>query len=426
MAVFITGKDPLQSSGGLETYVRAHALAASQAGLDVDVFCIARRSSERPTDWGRLQAVGTPVRPIASFMAPLHGVFVRRAVIRHAWRFGSRGPVIVHGFGPWSMVAVAVSRALGRAGIESVPVASAYTTLLHEQRGMLGGVRRAHGVYNLARYAVRYLWVRALVDRLERRGYRRSRLVLLNYESVRTLLLGSCGPDLAVRRIPYASELAFDDLMPAPPVPAPIARLKPEDAPLILSVSRHDPRKGVDVLLRALARLAEADIPFRACLVGPGATLGVDRELSAQLGLQDQVAIPGRVLDVGTYYRHADVFVLPSLEEGSGSLSLLEALQSGLPIVATRCDGIPEDVHLGGEGTGVDAGTSSQAAAAVLVEPANEQALTDALGRVLADSSLRSRLGSQARAIYEQRFSAEVFVDALRDTYAELGVSAAA
>jgi glycosyltransferase involved in cell wall biosynthesis len=245
--------------------------------------------------------------------------------------------------------------------------------------------------------------------------------VLVNYESVRALLRESRGPELEIRQIPYASELAFRGTTPRAPVPDEVARLEPAGAPLILSVSRHDPRKGVDVLLRALAGLADSGVPFRACLLGLGPIINANRSLLARLGLERQVLITGAVADVGPYLAHADVFVLPSLEEGSGSLSLLEALQSGLPIVASRCDGIPEDVRIpAGPGAPTPASTGEDAA--VLVEPGNEQALQDALARVLSDASLRSRLGSRARSIFEQRFSAQGFAAALRDTYADLGV----
>jgi glycosyltransferase involved in cell wall biosynthesis len=124
------------------------------------------------------------------------------------------------------------------------------------------------------------------------------------------------------------------------------------------------------------------------------------------------VAIPGRVDDVGPYLRCADVFVLPSLQEGSGSVSLVEALEAGAAVVASRCDGIPEDV--------ID-GTS-----ALLVPPGEPVPLADALARVLEDPPLRAALAAHGRRLYEERFSPGPFIAALRDTYAEAGASAGA
>jgi glycosyltransferase involved in cell wall biosynthesis len=111
---------------------------------------------------------------------------------------------------------------------------------------------------------------------------------------------------------------------------------------------------------------------------------------------------------VFAYLRQADVFVLPSLQEGSGSISLLEALQMGTAVIASDCDGIPEDVV--GERD------------ALLVPPRDAGALQAALARLLADGPLRARLGQRGRQIYEQRFSARTLVSALTATYAELGL----
>jgi glycosyltransferase involved in cell wall biosynthesis len=176
----------------------------------------------------------------------------------------------------------------------------------------------------------------------------------------------------------------------------------------VVAVSRHDPRKGLDVLLRALAEIVREGIPFRACLVGPGPLLAAHRRLARDLGLEDRVVIVGQVEDVFTYLRLADVFVLPSLEEGSGSVSLLEALQAGVAIVASDCDGIPEDIVDGEDG--------------LLVPPGDERALRDALVTLLRDPSLRSRLATRSCDVYRERFSASAFVEGLTSAYADVGV----
>ena len=109
----------------------------------------------------------------------------------------------------------------------------------------------------------------------------------------------------------------------------------------------------------------------------------------------------------GPYLRAADIFVLPSLQEGSGSVALLEALQAGTVIVASNVDGIPEDVTDG--------------ESALLVEPGGVDQLGQALARLLMDRGLRQRLSRRARKVFAERFSAEVFTAALRATYAGLG-----
>jgi glycosyltransferase involved in cell wall biosynthesis len=210
----------------------------------------------------------------------------------------------------------------------------------------------------------------------------------------------------------YCSEAAFrpEDASRATP-PDAIAALEPRDAPLIVSVSRHDPRKGLDVLLHALAQLHRSAMRFRACLVGGGPLLDIHRRLADRLGLADCTAIVGRVPDAYVYLQQADVFALPSLEEGSGSVSLLEAMQAAAAPVISRIDGLPEDV-VDGE-------------SAVLVEPGDPGALTAALTRVLADAALRRRLAQGAHARYRERFSAAAFATDLRSIYTSVGFAPA-
>ncbi len=145
---------------------------------------------------------------------------------------------------------------------------------------------------------------------------------------------------------------------------------------------------------------------FRACLIGPGRLLDAHRRLARSLGLQQQVAIPGRVDDVAPYLELADIFVLPSLAEASGSVSVLEALRAGKAIVASACDGIPEDLADGRD--------------ALLCAPGNVPDLAAALRTALDDPTLRARLGAGARAVYERRFRPESFLAALAGVYEEL------
>jgi glycosyltransferase involved in cell wall biosynthesis len=403
--VFIAGKDPFEKTGGHGTYVRAHALAATELGFAPHVFCGARRASVADTDFGVLHRVATPLR--SHNLAGLHAPFLSAAVA--AFLRDRRGPHLIHSFGVWAGSGVSASRKLTKLDVDSVAVASAYTTLEHENEAILRGLASHHGARKRLYYAAWYAWIRTAGGRLEQRGYEASSVTFVNYESVRRLLLDLCSGRVEVRLLPYASAAAFrssDDR--SGELPAAIARLSPADAPLVVCVARHDPRKALDVLLRAFQGLAWRDVPFRACLVGPGRLLESHRRLAADLGLTGRVAVTGYVDDVFAYLRRADVFVLPSLEEGSGSVALLEALQAGTAVVASACDGIPENVVDGEE--------------ALLVEPGSVASLEAALAAVLEDATLRNRLAARARAAYEERFSAPAFVAALGRAYADLGI----
>ena len=215
---------------------------------------------------------------------------------------------------------------------------------------------------------------------------------------------------MQIRRLTYASPIAFrpEEDLTISAEPAALQALAEPEAPLVLSISRHDGRKGLDVLLRALASLRDDGVRFRACLVGPGILLEQHRRLAGELSLTDRVAIPGRVPDVAPYLGRADVFALPSLEEGSGSLSVLEALHAGVPVVATDVDGMPEDLTDGED--------------SLLVPPNDSSALAAALRRLIEDPDLRRRLGAAARRTYERRFTAEAYSSDLARLYSEFGL----
>jgi glycosyltransferase involved in cell wall biosynthesis len=284
-----------------------------------------------------------------------------------------------------------------------------YTTADHETRAKMQSVARSHGWFHRIRYGGDHVWNRTAVRWYERWTYLHSRLVTVNYESVRRLLIGTYGAGPPIRKLPYTSEAAFLRSRPREPAaaePAEIARLGAREAPLIVSVSRHDPRKGVDVLLRALAILRARRVPLRACLVSGGPLLASHRQLAARLQIDDVTAITGWVADPYPFLEHAEVFVLPSLQEASGSLALLEAMHAGLAVVASSIDGIPEDVTDGDS--------------ALLATPGDAAHLADSLQRVLTDHALRRRLAGRARETFAQRFAADAFARILGETYAEL------
>ena len=141
--------------------------------------------------------------------------------------------------------------------------------------------------------------------------------------------------------------------------------------------------------------------PFRALVVGDGP----DREriAAAARPLGPAVQLLGERGDVRELLADADVFVLSSRSEGL-PISILEAMAAGLPVVASCVGGVGEIV--------VDAETG------FLVPVGNEGALAAAIERLLADSSLRRRLGAAGRARAEELFDLPQFRRAHLELYA--------
>lgn len=145
-------------------------------------------------------------------------------------------------------------------------------------------------------------------------------------------------------------------------------------------------RKGLQYLLDALASLPpELRGRWRLKLCGAGPYEAALRRRARERGLADQVEFAGLVAHAALpeLYRAADVFALPSLQEGL-PLALVEALACGLPAVATTVGGIPTVLRDGENG--------------LLVPPADAPALARALTRLLTEEPLLDRLAAAARA----------------------------
>jgi len=158
----------------------------------------------------------------------------------------------------------------------------------------------------------------------------------------------------------------------------------PEDGPVVSYVGKLVPRKGVDTLVEAMGLLARE--PGGAPLLvaaGIGEMRPALEARARELGVDGRIRFLGKVGhdEVAWVMAAGDVFVLPSLSEGLPTVAC-EALNCGVPVVATAVDGTPEIVRDGETG--------------LLVPPGEAPALAAALGRVLHDGDLRARLAARA------------------------------
>jgi glycosyltransferase involved in cell wall biosynthesis len=173
----------------------------------------------------------------------------------------------------------------------------------------------------------------------------------------------------------------------------------------LLCVATVIPRKRHDVLVRALASIA--DRAWSLTCIGsldrhPPTVDGLRVQLRAA-GLETHVSLVGEV-DAATladYYHHADLFVLASEYEGYG-MAVAEALAHGLPVVATQTGAVP-DLVLGAVSASPMRAADSRCmtaltAAGILVSPGDKDALASAIEHLLSDSSERARFAEGARA----------------------------
>jgi glycosyltransferase involved in cell wall biosynthesis len=169
-------------------------------------------------------------------------------------------------------------------------------------------------------------------------------------------------------------------------------------------------QKCQDQIIRVARELQASDPDIVFVLVGGGADEARLKEAARGL---DNLEFAGFVDDVGSFLAAFDLFILPSRREGLGS-TLLDAMERGLPIVASRVGGVPEIVHDGENG--------------LLIDPERPDQLKAAILRLRAAKALRRKLGECGRRIaagYTPGAMAAHYMDLYRTTLAEAGPSLA-
>jgi glycosyltransferase involved in cell wall biosynthesis len=171
------------------------------------------------------------------------------------------------------------------------------------------------------------------------------------------------------------------------------------------AASRLVPGKGIESLIRSIARAREAGINVKLRIAGEGKLRGECEALAASLGMTDHVTLLGHVADIPAFYRGLDAFVLASESEGLPCV-LLEAMSARCPVVATTVGGIPELIRDEREG--------------LLIPPRDDDALTGAIVRLGRDPPLRRELADSGRKRVEESFTLDAVAQSLAELYRQV------
>jgi glycosyltransferase involved in cell wall biosynthesis len=186
----------------------------------------------------------------------------------------------------------------------------------------------------------------------------------------------------------------------------------------LVCVARLEPKKGHVTLLAAFAKMAAAHPELSLKIVGDGQERKALENLTRTLDISERVEFTGAVRSDGVREAldSADAFILPARATRRPSLragyldgipvSLMEAMASGLPVIAANVSGIPELV--------IDEATG------LLVPPEDPAALAFAIQRLIEDDVLRARLACRARELVERDFNADVQAVRLGTLFAEV------
>jgi glycosyltransferase involved in cell wall biosynthesis len=175
--------------------------------------------------------------------------------------------------------------------------------------------------------------------------------------------------------------------------------------PVGLTVGALGGTKGTADILKALQRLTREGLDTGWLFVGRG-----DREkysgMAAELALTDRVFFAGEIDEASKWgcLRQSDFFCLPSYSEGQ-PIAIIEAMTAGLPIIATAIGTIPEMVN---------------SENAILIEPGDSEALTQAIARLVRSGELRTRMGQESARLGRENHDFDVLLKNLKQAYATL------
>lgn len=235
----------------------------------------------------------------------------------------------------------------------------------------------------------------AVFDRLERRFFKRhANVVIAVSHHSAAVLKGNGVPSEKLRVLHNA--ISFSD--------APTEMKEPthangqEASVYVITVSRLAAQKGIDVLLHAFAKVAQKYGKAELLIAGSGPLEHELKSLVQDLGISSNVAFLGNRSDVAELLPTADIFVMTSRQEDH-SISILEAMRAGLPLVVTDVGGNSESVRHGREG--------------FLVADLDSAAVEEGISQLIGSPGLRARFGQSARARFEANFQLSIMADNL-------------
>ena len=235
--------------------------------------------------------------------------------------------------------------------------------------------------------------------------YRRAERIIAVSDAIRRLLIE--GYDVPPERVTFVPNavVPVPDALPGTSRAIPAGWRK---GPLIGRVARLQTEKGVAIFLKAAARVAPLFPEARFLVIGDGPLRRELAVLAKRLGLERRVHFLGFRSDAPALIALLDVLVVSSLSDGA-PLVILEAMEAGVPVVASAVGGIPDQIRHDEEG--------------ILVPPGDPVALGDALVGLLRDPAYARCLGEAGRRRAASEFGYEAMVRKVEAVYrAALGV----
>lgn len=403
----ISGKSPVTKSGGYAAY--SHNLAKVFIKLGHTVYIIAQgdKKSIKDTEIGYEHLVTAGfINKLPFFNSlelaalPIFSYFFIKKIDRIIKK-KKIDKFIVWGAGPWSYAGVFIKNKYKK---RAKFISSYFTTFPHEMLGSYNAIRiRDYGLFTKIKYFFVLNVIAKFYAIFEKSIVHTSDFVVVHYKSTIEILKKQFSlPYKKMKQISYYVEIFQRHSTITPEdikIEKKLDKIFNNNKTLII-ICRQDPRKGINYLLRAFKIVSEKINGIKLIIVGSGSMFNLNKKLSKKLGIEKNVIFTGFVSDFKPLLKRADLFVFPAIEEGSGSLSILEAMKEGKAIVTTKCDGIPEDIKHNKDG--------------ILVPMMDEFTLSKAILNLLNNKKLLIKLGKNSKKTYDAKFSLKYMEDDIR------------
>ncbi len=402
MPVFIiSGKSPLGDPGGYPAY--AHTLSTMLFDLNYKVYTLAidKTKSIKKTPYGEIHFLSSKLLtmiPLLKSLAlaglPFYSIMFAKEIVRIVKK-EKIDSFILWGMGPWGFPGF-VLKFLLQKDVKMTMITSYFTSTRHEMKGALKAIRiKDYGISPKLRYFIVYEVVARIFYIFEKLTLLNSDLVIVHYESSKRIIKKYFNvEDRKIFLFPWYSK---------------IFKRKGEDLasnvqylhPLVVSICRQDPRKGINFIIHAVKIASKTIHNINCLIVGSGSFLNLNRQLVEKLNLTKNVKVVGFASDIHPILTQADIAIVVPLAQGSSALTVSEAMSYGKAIIASDCDGIPEDIADNVNG--------------IIVKKGSEEAIASAIIKLVEDKNLRVRLGKEALKSSKSKFGFDKMKNSIKD-----------
>lgn len=386
----ISGKSPVGDSGGYPAYAYNLAHVLSSLDYKVSIFAIREKQSIKKTPYGTIHFASTKLIhffPMLKHLAlaglPYYSIILYKTM-KDALRVSKADHCIVWGMGPWGFPG-ALLKLFPPAHVRVRLITSYFTSTRHEMRGGFQAIRiRDYGIMPKIKYFFVYHIVAVMFHFFELLTLRACERIVVHYKSSARIIKNYFYvSSQKIIRFPWYVDIFQREG---------ISNMKHRSFrhPLIVSICRQDPRKGINFIIRAMSEVIKTFPEAQLLIVGSGEFLNRNKKLVAHLGLKRHISVTGFVSDIRPILKEADIAVIVPVAQGSSALTVLEAMSYGKAIIGSNCDGIPEDITHNVSG--------------LIVPPGNIKSLSRAMIQLIKNSRLRKKLGTGALKAYKKRF----------------------